>query len=229
MLKILKTDLYSLHLALLIYISIIYSLICLNLMNIKLLIRPSAIRLHFKISIKILILLLTGCIAALTCLRNMCLWIYLMALTFGSDLSGRYKVAVIYTVSYGVQQLWSQICQLVNWGRRLLSTGLLLYLHWILINLGLLIFNILLLLAIKNSLTAVSCLLPTSINFNATTVALNFTAWGQRKALLEQKSAAFTFYTLFAIRLLYQRIKIHITRCSVYSIMMSFSMVTIQS
>jgi len=73
MLKILRTGLYSLRLALLIYISIIYSLICLNLMNIRLLIRPGVVRLHLEISTKILILLLTNCIAALTCLRSICL------------------------------------------------------------------------------------------------------------------------------------------------------------
>src|ERR1700731_2855166 len=102
MLKILKTGLYSLRLALLIYISIIYSLICLTLINIGLLIRLGAIRLHLKILIKILILLLTSYITALTYLRSTCLWIYLMALTFSSSLSGRCKVTVIYTVSYGI-------------------------------------------------------------------------------------------------------------------------------
>jgi len=102
MLKILRTGLYSLRLALLIYIGIIYSLICLNLINIRLLMRPGAVRLHLEILIKILILLLTSCIAASTCLRSTCLWIYLMALTFGSGLSGRCEVVVIYTVSYGV-------------------------------------------------------------------------------------------------------------------------------
>ena len=102
MLKILRTGLYSLYLALLIYISMIYSLICLNLINIRLLIRPGAVRLHLKILTKILILLLTSCIAALTYLRSTCLWIYLIVLTFSSGLSGRYEVAVIYTVSYSV-------------------------------------------------------------------------------------------------------------------------------
>jgi len=72
-LKILKMGLYSLYLALLIYISMIYSLICLNLINIRLLVRPGAVKLHLEILIKILILLLTGYIAALTCLRSTCL------------------------------------------------------------------------------------------------------------------------------------------------------------
>ena len=57
-LKILRMGFYFLHLVLLIYISMIYSFICLNLINIRLLIRPSIVRLHFKISMKILILLL---------------------------------------------------------------------------------------------------------------------------------------------------------------------------
>src|SRR6266702_6290539 len=76
-LKILRIGLYSLRLALLIYIGIIYILICLNLINTRLLIRPSAVRFHLEISTKILLLLLTGYIAALTCLRSTCLWIYL--------------------------------------------------------------------------------------------------------------------------------------------------------
>ena len=42
MLRILRVGLYSLHLALLIYISIIYTFICLYLTNIRLLIRLSA-------------------------------------------------------------------------------------------------------------------------------------------------------------------------------------------
>jgi len=102
MLKILRMGLYSLRLALLIYISMIYSLICLNLMNTRLLMRPGAVRLYLEISTKILILLLTGCIATLTCLRSTCLWIYLMALIFGSGLSGRREVVVIYMVFYSV-------------------------------------------------------------------------------------------------------------------------------
>src|SRR6266702_7521551 len=102
MLKILRTGLYSLHLALLIYIGMIYSLICLNLINTRLLMRPGAIRLYLEISTKILILLLTGCIATLTCLRSTCLWIYLMVLIFGSGLSGRREVVVIYMVFYSV-------------------------------------------------------------------------------------------------------------------------------
>src|SRR6266700_1758886 len=82
MLKIFRAGLYSLHLALLIYIGMIYTLICLYLTNIRLLIRLSATRLLFKISTIIYILLLTGCIAVLICLGSTCLWVYLIALTF---------------------------------------------------------------------------------------------------------------------------------------------------
>ena len=104
MLKILRADLYSLHLALLIYISIIYTLICLNLTNIRLLIRLGATRLLLKILTIIHILLLTGCITALIYSGSTYLWVYLMALTFSPNISGRYKVAAIYIASYGVQQ-----------------------------------------------------------------------------------------------------------------------------
>ena len=102
MLRILRTGLYSLHLALLIYIGIIYTLIYLYLINIRLLIRLSATRLLLKILIIIRILLLTSCIAALICLGSTCLWTYLIAPTFSSNISGRYKVAAIYTASYRV-------------------------------------------------------------------------------------------------------------------------------
>jgi len=102
MLRILRAGLYSLHLALLIYISIIYTLIYLYLTNIRLLIRLSATGLLFKILIIIRILLLTGCIAALIYLGSTCLWAYLMALTFSPNISGRYKAAAIYMASYGV-------------------------------------------------------------------------------------------------------------------------------
>ena len=101
-LRILRAGLYSLYLALLIYISIIYTLIYLYLINIRLLIRLSATGLLLKILIIIRILLLTGYIAALICLGSTCLWAYLMALTFGPNISGRYKVAAIYIASYGV-------------------------------------------------------------------------------------------------------------------------------
>jgi len=72
-LKTLKAGLYSLHLALLIYISIIYTLICLYLTSIRLLIKLSATRLLLKILTIIRILLLTGYIAALICLESTCL------------------------------------------------------------------------------------------------------------------------------------------------------------
>src|SRR6266700_4565639 len=89
-LRILRAGLYSLHLALLIYIGIIYTLIYLYLTNIRLLMRLSATRLLFKISTIIRILLLTGCIAASICLGSTCLWAYLMVLTFSPDINGRY-------------------------------------------------------------------------------------------------------------------------------------------
>src|SRR6266699_1132167 len=101
-LRILRAGLYSLHLALLIYISIIYTLIYLYLTNIRLLIRLNITRLLFKIFIIIYILLLTSYIAALICLGSIYLWAYLMALTFGPNISNRYKVAAIYMAFYGV-------------------------------------------------------------------------------------------------------------------------------
>ena len=63
-LKILRTGLYSLHLALLIYIGIIYTLIYLYLTNIRLLIRLGATRSLLRILTIIRILLLTSYIAA---------------------------------------------------------------------------------------------------------------------------------------------------------------------
>jgi hypothetical protein len=102
MLKILKAGLYSLYLARLIYISIIYILIYLYLTNIRLLIRLNATGLLLGILIIIRILLLTGYIAALICLGSTCLWVCLIALTFSPNISGRRKVAAIYMASYGV-------------------------------------------------------------------------------------------------------------------------------
>jgi len=102
MLKILRAGLYSLHLARLIYISMIYTLICLYLTNIRLLIRLNATRLLLGILIIIRILLLTGCIAASICSGSTCLWVCLIALTFGPDISGRCEVAAIYMASYRV-------------------------------------------------------------------------------------------------------------------------------
>src|ERR1700722_11738872 len=102
MLRILKAGLYSLYLALLIYISIIYTLIYLYLTNIKLLIRLSATKLLLKILIIICILLLTGYITALICLESTYLWDYLIALTFSPNISSRYKVAAIYIAFYKV-------------------------------------------------------------------------------------------------------------------------------
>jgi hypothetical protein len=72
-LRILRAGLYSLYLALLIYISIIYTLIYLYLMNIRLLIRLSATRLLLKTLTIIYILLLTSYIAALIYLGSTCL------------------------------------------------------------------------------------------------------------------------------------------------------------
>src|SRR6266566_6612764 len=79
MLKILRTGLYSLHLVLLIYIGIIYTLIYLYLINIRLLIRLSATGLLLKISTIIRILLLTSYIAALIYSGSTYLWAYLIA------------------------------------------------------------------------------------------------------------------------------------------------------
>ena len=59
-LKVLIKASYSLSLVLLIYISTIYSLIYLNLINIKTLKRPKSIKLPLITLLKILILLLTG-------------------------------------------------------------------------------------------------------------------------------------------------------------------------
>jgi len=80
----------------------IYTLIYLYLTNIRLLIRLNATGLLLRILMIIYILLLTGCIAALICLGSICLWVCLMALTFGPDTSGRCEVAAIYMASYGV-------------------------------------------------------------------------------------------------------------------------------
>ena len=113
-LKTLRAGLYSLYLALLIYISIIYTLICLDLTNIRLLIRLSATGLLLKILTIIRILLLTGYIAALIYLGSTCLQAYLIALTFSSNISSRYKVAAIYIASYRVQQPQGQTRQLLN-------------------------------------------------------------------------------------------------------------------
>jgi hypothetical protein len=85
--------------------------------------------------------------------------------------------------------------------------------------------DVLLLLAMINSLTAMSFLLPVSIDFNAIAIASNLTAYGQRKVLLKKSKAAFTCYTLSAMRLLYQRIKIDIIRYSIHSTMINVSIV----
>ena len=101
-LKILKASLYFLYLVLLIYIGMIYTLICLNLTNIRLLMRFSATGLLLRILIITCILLFTGCIAALICSGSMCSWVYLIALTFGPNMSGRCEVVIIYMAFYGV-------------------------------------------------------------------------------------------------------------------------------
>src|SRR6266567_3586259 len=103
MLKILRVGLYSLHLALLIYISMIYTFICLDLMNIRLLIRLSATRLLLRISTIIRILLLTGYITTSIYLGSTYLWVCLMALTFGPNINSRCEVTAIYIASYRVQ------------------------------------------------------------------------------------------------------------------------------
>ena len=71
-------------------------------MNIRLLIRLNATGLLFRILTIIYILLLTGCIAATIYLGSICLWVCLMALTFGPNISGRCKVVAIYMAFYGV-------------------------------------------------------------------------------------------------------------------------------
>ena len=65
-LRILIRAPYSLPLALLTYISIIYSLICLNLINIRTLKRPKGIGSPLRTLLKILTLLLTGFINVLS-------------------------------------------------------------------------------------------------------------------------------------------------------------------
>ena len=102
MLKTLIRALYSLHSVRPIYSSIIYIFIYLNLMNIRLLIRPNAIKSCPRTSIKNPILLLTGCTVALISLKSIFLWICLTATTFSSNLSGSCKVVTIYMGSYGV-------------------------------------------------------------------------------------------------------------------------------
>ena len=69
-LRILIRAPYFLPLAPLTYISIIYSLIYLNLMNIKTLRRPRGIGLPLKTLLKILILLLTGFTDVLSFLKR---------------------------------------------------------------------------------------------------------------------------------------------------------------
>ena len=71
-------------------------------MNIRLLIRLSTTGLLLRILMIIHILLLTSYIAALICSGSMYLWVCLMALTFGLNISGRCKVAAIYIAFYGV-------------------------------------------------------------------------------------------------------------------------------
>ena len=80
-----------------------YTFIYLNLINIRLLIRLSITKLFFKILIIIRILLFTSYIAALICSGNTYLWVCLMALTFGPDMSGRREAAAMYIAFYGVQ------------------------------------------------------------------------------------------------------------------------------
>ena len=72
-LRILIKAPYSLPLVLLICISIIYSLICLNLINIRTLRRPKGIGLLLRILLKIFILLFTGFTNILSFLGRICL------------------------------------------------------------------------------------------------------------------------------------------------------------
>ena len=71
-------------------------------MNIRLLIKLNTIRLLLKILTIIRILLLTGYIAASICSGSTYLWVYLMVLTFGSNISSKREVAAIYMAFYGV-------------------------------------------------------------------------------------------------------------------------------
>ena len=87
---------------LLIYIGIIYTLIYLNLINIRLLIRLSVTKLLLKILTIIYTSLLTSYIAALICSGSIYLWVYLIALTFNFNISSRYKVAAIYIAFYRI-------------------------------------------------------------------------------------------------------------------------------
>jgi len=59
--------------------------------------RLGATRLRFKILIITYILLLTSYITALIYIKSIYLWVYLIILTFNLNISGRYKVAAIYS------------------------------------------------------------------------------------------------------------------------------------
>ena len=100
-LKILIRAPYFLPLAPLTCISMIYSLICLDLINIRTLRRPKGIKLLLKILLKILILLLTSSTDVLSFLGRIYLWAFLTLITFGIVLSSNYAVAAIYIVFYG--------------------------------------------------------------------------------------------------------------------------------
>ena len=103
-LRILIRAPYSLPLAPPIHISIIYSLICLILINIKTLRRPRGIGSPLRTSLKILILLLTGFTNILSFLGRIYLWAYLTLTTFSIVLSNNYAVVAIYMVSYRALQ-----------------------------------------------------------------------------------------------------------------------------
>ena len=89
---------YSLPLAPPIYIGTIYSLICLNSINIRTLRRLGGIGLPLRTLLKILILLLTGSTNILSFLGRTYLWAYLTLTTFSIILSGNYMVVTIYTI-----------------------------------------------------------------------------------------------------------------------------------
>ena len=99
-LKILIKAPYFSPLAPLTCISTIYSLIYLNLINIRTLRRLKGIELPLKTSPKILILLLTSSTDVLSFLGRTYLWAFLTLITFGIVLSSNYAVAAIYIVSY---------------------------------------------------------------------------------------------------------------------------------
>ena len=113
-LRILIRAPYSLPLVLLIYISIIYSLIYLHLINIRTLRRPKSIKSPLKTLLKILTLLLTGSTNVLNFSGRIYLQAFLTPMTFSIILSGNYIVVAIYIVFYRVLQRLNLSIYLLN-------------------------------------------------------------------------------------------------------------------